>query len=410
MQQDDLLHNFINSTYSGHLLSGTHSSFLKKYLSKRIRNFLEFEQFGPPVIPYISAWKEGDPHIWFEYAGRKLLSILGCSSEDCASRLRKSIVDRCVYKSPGLKPTTKEILSGSELTKSNQRLREEVKHSGELEAVYKISTAAGTMLWLKDQAVIEVFKEDNICLSHGVLSFVTKEMQAEEQLKQTQKDLRKHRDHLDKLVKLKSLELRKSQLDIISRLAKATEFRDQSTGQHITKMGHYSAIIGGKIGIKPYLNKLLFHATPMHDVGKIGISDSILLKPGKLNSQEYTMMQKHSKIGAELLSGHKSNLLTVAKHIALTHHEKWDGSGYPHGLSQKNIPLVGRIVALCDVFDALTSKRPYKDAWPFAAAIEEIIRCRGSHFDPRIVDVFLNCLPDIKKIYTKNFPPQLYSS
>jgi len=409
MLNNGVLHNFLKSEYSGRIINEKYSPFLQNYLINRIRNFLEFEEFGSTVIPYISAWEEGNSHIWFEYSGKLLTDILKCSTRNAASRLRESIIDRCIYKSPEQQPTAQEILAGPLLIKSNQRLREEVKRTGELEAVYKILTPAGQMLWLKDQAIVEIFKKDNICISHGVLSFVTKEMRAEEELKRTQKELCRHRDHLDKLVKVKTFELRKSQLDIISRLAMATEFRDQATGQHITKMSHYSAIIGKRIGIKPHLNKLLFQATPMHDVGKIGISDSILLKPGKLNREEYSTMKKHSTIGAELLSGHKSNLLKVAKYIALTHHEKWDGSGYPQGLSGKSIPMVGRVVAVCDVFDALTSKRPYKNAWPFEAAIEEISHGRGNHFDPRIVDVFMTCLPDIKKIYQKDFPPQSYS-
>lgn len=408
MTKRGTLHPFITNGYAGRILSGGYSTSLQNYLSKRITNFIEFEEFGSPVIPYISAWQEGSSHIWFEYTGNRLLETLECSPHEAASSLRMSIVDRYIYKSPEFQPNEKETLAGHELEKSKHRLREESARAGELEAVYKIKTPSGQMLWLKDQATIEIFQDDGICLSHGILTFVSNEMRAEEELKRTQRELRRHRDHLDKLVRIKTFELRKSQLDIISRLAKATEFRDQSTGQHITKMSHYSAIIGCQIGIKPHLNRLLFQATPMHDVGKIGISDSILLKPAKLTPQEFIMMQKHSKIGAELLSGHKSNLLTVAKHIALTHHEKWDGTGYPAGLSGKGIPMVGRIVAICDVFDALTSKRPYKEAWPFEMAIEELIRSRGGHFDPRIVDTFLKCLPAIKKIHGTKFPPQQY--
>jgi putative two-component system response regulator len=135
--------------------------------------------------------------------------------------------------------------------------------------------------------------------------------------------------------------------------------------------------------------ELLRHASALHDVGKVGVPDSILLKPGKLDPEEWATMQSHTTIGASILSGSTSPLVQLAETIALTHHERWDGSGYPQGLAGDDIPLAGRICAICDVFDALLSSRPYKDAWPIAEVLAELERQRGSQFDPRLIDVFL---------------------
>ena len=147
--------------------------------------------------------------------------------------------------------------------------------------------------------------------------------------------------------------------------------------------------------------ELILNASPMHDIGKIGIPDRILLKPGKLNAQEWEIMQTHAAIGADILSGHDSELMIMAKEIAISHHEKWDGSGYPNGLTGEQIPLSGRIVAVSDVFDALTSERPYKKAWPVEEAIEEIKRGASKHFDPELVEVFLQVLPEILDVRTR---------
>jgi putative two-component system response regulator len=196
-----------------------------------------------------------------------------------------------------------------------------------------------------------------------------------------------------------------SRLDVIHCLARAAEFRDDDTGQHVIRVGRYARVIGQQLGFSPQELDVLEPAAQLHDVGKIGIADSILLKPGKLTQPEFLIMQEHTTIGAELLSGHHSTLLKVARFIALTHHERWDGGGYPKGLREREIPLAGRITALCDVFDALTSPRPYKEAWPFEQAVHEIWRGKGSHFDPRLVDCFMQNLPTIKQIYGQNHTP-----
>lgn len=164
-------------------------------------------------------------------------------------------------------------------------------------------------------------------------------------------------------------------------------------------MSHYSAILGRAIGMDARNVELLLNAAPMHDIGKIGIPDSILQKPGKLTTQEWDVMRTHAQIGADIIgSPGESELLETARIVALTHHEKWDGSGYPHGLAGDDIPRSGRIVAVADVFDALTSARPYKPAWPVERAIELLRANRGTHFDPDLIPAFLESLPEVLEI------------
>ncbi len=160
------------------------------------------------------------------------------------------------------------------------------------------------------------------------------------------------------------------------------------------------------MGLSKERAELLLQASLMHDVGKIGIPDSILLKPGKLDPDEWEIMKTHVSIGAKILDGHSSDLLVMAKTIAFTHHEKWDGSGYLSGLEGEQIPIVGRIVALADVFDALTSVRPYKEAWSVEDSVAEINRCKGKHFDPKLVDIFNTVLDDINSIMEQHKDPE----
>lgn len=196
----------------------------------------------------------------------------------------------------------------------------------------------------------------------------------------------------------KTREVRSTQLEIIRRLCRAAEFRDDETGAHVIRMSLYSTKLGRALDFGDAEAELLLNATPMHDVGKIGIPDRILFKSGKLNEDEWTIMQTHTTIGARLLSGHESELMQMAQRIALTHHERWDGSGYPLGLKAEDIPLEGRIAALGDAFDALTTERPYKPAWSVEDAVAEIEAQKGKHFDPKLADMFIKILPEILEI------------
>jgi putative two-component system response regulator len=189
---------------------------------------------------------------------------------------------------------------------------------------------------------------------------------------------------------------RSASLDTIHRLARAAEYRDEDTGAHILRMSQYAAAVARKMGQDANAVEGLLYAAPMHDVGKIGIPDHILLKPGKLDPAEWETMKQHTTIGACILRGSDADLIKLAELIALTHHEKWDGSGYPKGLRGTEIPLSGRITAIADVFDALTSKRPYRQAVFSVEQAYDMIRAgRGSHFDPDVVDAFFAAQAEI---------------
>lgn len=197
---------------------------------------------------------------------------------------------------------------------------------------------------------------------------------------------------------VQAAELKQTRLQVIQRLGRAAEYKDNETGLHILRMSHYAQVLALAAGFTTQHAEDLLHAAPMHDIGKIGIADHILLKPGKLTAEEYQEMQKHPLIGAEIIGDCESALLKMAKTVALYHHEKWDGSGYPHGLAREAIPVEARIVALCDVFDALTSTRPYKKAWTVPDTLDYIRQQKGYHFEPRLVDLLEQQLSQILEI------------
>ena len=201
--------------------------------------------------------------------------------------------------------------------------------------------------------------------------------------------------HLESLVEERTAELYETRLEIVRRLSIAADYKDNETGEHIIRMSKYCQLVGKGYGLTKEEQNLLLNASPMHDIGKIGIPDNILLKPGKLDPDEWEIMKTHTLIGAAIIGDHPSDLMKMAKLIALTHQEKWDGTGYPNGLKGEEIPLPGRIVTVADVFDALTSDRPYKKAWSVEEAVEEIKRESGTHFDPKAVEAFLKVLPEI---------------
>ena len=193
---------------------------------------------------------------------------------------------------------------------------------------------------------------------------------------------------LERKVKERTIELDETRLQIIQRLGRAAEFKDNETGLHVIRMSHYTKLIAQAYGGNEVWVELLFNAAPMHDIGKIGIPDGILLKPEKLDANEWEIMKSHTVIGAEIIGDHPSPLLQLSSTIALRHHEKWDGTGYPYGLAEEDIALEGRIVAIADVFDALTSNRPYKKEWSVEDAMLLIDRESGKHFDPSLVSLF----------------------
>ena len=210
-------------------------------------------------------------------------------------------------------------------------------------------------------------------------------------------------ERLANAVRQRTSDLRETQLEMVERLAQAAESRDGDTGRHIARIGHFCFQLALAVGMDPEEAELLRHASAMHDVGKIGVPDRVLLKPGRFSGDERAVMETHTTIGASILEGSSAPLIKLAETVALTHHERWDGSGYPFGLAGEDIPLAGRICAVCDVFDALLSARPYKRPWTLDEALQEIKAQRGRHFDPELVDAFLAIAP---RLHAELGPPR----
>ncbi|XOB62558.1 HD domain-containing phosphohydrolase [Campylobacterota bacterium DY0563] len=211
---------------------------------------------------------------------------------------------------------------------------------------------------------------------------------------------------LEDRAKLLQEEVEKATKQLIDRehetlqiLGKAAEFKDPETASHVARVSHYSKLLAREYGLTEKEQDLIFYAAPFHDLGKVGIEDKILLKPGKLDDDEFKVMKTHSQIGYEILKGSQSEYLKAGAIIALSHHEKFDGNGYPNGLKGEDIHIYGRIVAIADVFDALTSNRPYKKAWTLEEAINFLNEEKSKHFDPKIVDIFVSNLSEVTKIY-----------
>jgi len=244
-------------------------------------------------------------------------------------------------------------------------------------------------------------------IASGADEFVTKPFMREELLLRVHNILRyKKSQNSFELMGAKSVKQLTAALrgngslnrEMVMRLLSATEFRDDETGTHIVRVSKVSCFVAREYGFKGELLDLLETAATMHDLGKIGIPDGILRKPGKLSAQEFDVMKTHTTIGASLLEDSTFPLLNMSCSIAISHHERWDGTGYPRGLKGKNIPIFGRIVAIADVFDALVSKRIYKQAYPFERSVEIIGESSGKQFDPALVESFMNMVDDIYKI------------
>jgi putative two-component system response regulator len=231
-------------------------------------------------------------------------------------------------------------------------------------------------------------------------------------MKASQDELKHYQQQLENMVKARTEALRramqnlaesqanilKAHIETILILSSAAEYKDNETAQHIKRMSWMASILAEELGMPQSEVELVHRASPMHDIGKIGVPDAILLKPGKLTPEEWVVMREHTTIGSRILENSTSDLLQAGSIIAMTHHEKWDGSGYPKGLAGEDIPLYGRISAVADVFDALTSKRPYKEAFSNEVALDIMAKGRGSHFDPAVYDAFLRRFEDFRSI------------
>lgn len=218
-------------------------------------------------------------------------------------------------------------------------------------------------------------------------------------LRQGQKRLKDRASWLAEEVRKATEQIQQREHETIIKLSRASEYRDPETGSHILRMAQYSRLIAAKLGLSAEQQRDILDAAPMHDIGKVGVPDHILLKRGKLDERELNVMRQHTRIGYSILSDSQSSLMQLAASIALTHHEKFDGSGYPAGLKGEAIPLAGRIVIVADVFDALTSVRPYKQAWPFAEAEAYLQQRAGKYYDPACVEAFLSCRDEVVELH-----------
>lgn len=237
----------------------------------------------------------------------------------------------------------------------------------------------------------------------GAVDYITKPISPPVVKRRVQTHLALHNEKrlLEELVQARTKELEESRREIIACLGKAAEYKDNDTGMHVIRMSYYSKVLGLAYGMSETEAEAFREAAPMHDIGKIGLPDNILLKPGKLDDDELIKMREHPEIGVAILGGQTCTLLNMARTIALTHHEKWDGTGYPNGLKGEEISIYGRIAAIADVFDALTTQRPYKKAWSVEDAIEFLQAQSGKHFDPKLIELFIQELPKILEIKEK---------
>ena len=273
----------------------------------------------------------------------------------------------------------------------------------------------------------------NAALDMGAFGYVIKPFEANEVLINVANALRRrkleienamHRENLEEVVRTRTIalqqalewlersekELRLSREETIQRLAIAAEYRDSSTAQHIQRMSHYCELLARRYGLSPERCDLIRTASPMHDIGKIGTPDHVLLKPGKFTPEEFKVITQHTEIGYRILAGSDSELLKVAALIAWTHHERFDGTGYPRGLKGETIPIEGRITAIADNFDALTTQRVYKPAYDFDHAKELMLKERGKHFDPELLDIFFDSMEEITRIYDQFADPTWLST
>ena len=231
-----------------------------------------------------------------------------------------------------------------------------------------------------------------LALLAGAVAFITWSRLSE---RRARLDTLRDNAVLEQRVRERTDELWQTQLEVVRRLGRAVDWRDGDTGEHVDRIGQFCERLGLATGMDASEAELLRHASVLHDVGKVGIPDRILNKPGPLDPGEWEVMKTHTTIGASILEGAESELMVLARSIALTHHESWDGTGYPAGLRGEEIPLAGRICAICDVFDALLSPRPYKDPWELEDVIAELARLRGTKFDPALLDTFLALAPEL---------------
>ena len=410
----------IDPDYCGYILSGNYSATLKKRVAEYIDHYRVFEDTGSAAILYIAAWQGEEEKIWYEYAGERFVKILGCKKSKIAEVFRDSIIDRRIYKDlevdVGIR---KEVKNRQELNYAREELREEGKKAGTIEAVYKLSVNNYGPIWLKDQATVEIYEQDGICLSLGFLTIVSKEMEAEDELK-------KHHDQLEKIVHERTAaltklndqlkreiterklaeeklqqsyaKLQKNLDETVHAMSLTAETRDPYTAGHQKRTTELALALAEEMGLSGHQIKGVQMAGLIHDMGKISIPAEILSKPGKLNEVEIQLVRRHPQAAFEILK--KIDFPWPVDLIVLQHHEKMDCSGYPQGLAGEEILLEARILCVADVVESIDSHRPYRPGLGIDKALEEISKNRGTLYDQDVVDA---CLRLFKE---KNFQYQ----
>jgi HD-GYP domain-containing protein (c-di-GMP phosphodiesterase class II) len=414
------LNRITTQDYSGCILSGDYSFELKKCVAEYIDHYRVFEDTGSAAILYIAAWQGEKEKIWYEYTGEKFMKLLGCENSEVAEVFRDSILYRRIYKDLDVDVgIRKEVKNREELNYAREELREEGKKAGTIEAVYKLSINNNDAIWLKDQATVEIYEQDGICLSLGFLTIVSKEMEAEDELK-------KHHDQLEEIVhertaaliklndqlkqeiaerKLAEEKLQQSHTklqknldEIVHAMSLTTEKRDPYTAGHQKRTTELAMALAGEMGLSEHQIKGVQMAGLIHDMGKISIPAEILSKPGKLNEVEIQLIRRHPQAAFEILK--KIDFPWPVDLIVLQHHEKMDSSGYPQGLAGEDILIEARILCVADVVESIESHRPYRPGLGIDKALEEISKNRGILFDKDGVDA---CLRLFKE---KNFQYQ----
>jgi HD-GYP domain-containing protein (c-di-GMP phosphodiesterase class II) len=399
--------------YCGQILNENYSPALKRRVSHCIECFRAFAETGNPAIPYISAWQEEDKKIiWYEFVSGAFLELLECQPKEAADKFRNSVIGRHIYKyfniDPGIR---KEIISGRELNGARKQLRHEGKTSGIIEAVYKVSLEKKGVIWLKDQATVEIHEQDGICLSLGCLTVVSKEMEAEDELE-------KHRNRLEELVQKRTVELtdansklkqeieerkraeeslqqsynklQKTMDGIIQAMSMTVEVRDPYTAGHQRRATELAMAIAREMGLSEHRIKGIQMAGLIHDMGKICVPAEILSRPGKLSDAEFQLIKNHPQIAYEILK--EIDFPWPVDKIVLQHHERIDGSGYPQGLRGEETLLEAKILSVADVVETVASHRPYRPGLGIEKALEEISHHRGVLYDPDVVDACLKLL------------------
>ncbi len=400
--------------YCGRILSGNFSIELKKRVAEYIDHYRGFENTGSAAILYIAAWQGKKENIWYEYASQKFVNLLGCENSKLAEFFRDSIIDRRIYKDLDMNiGIQKEVTNREELNSAREELREEGKKAGTIDAVYKLAVNSSGAIWLKDQATVEIFKQDGICLSLGFLTIVSKEMEAEDELK-------KHHDRLEEVVhertaalttlneqlkqeiaerksaeeKLQQsyLKLQKNLDEIVGAMSLTAEKRDPYTAGHQKRTTELAMALAGEMGLSEHQIKGIQMAGLIHDMGKISIPAEILSKPCKLNEVEIQLVRRHPQAAFEILK--KIEFPWPVDLIVLQHHEKMDRSGYPQGLAGEDILLEARILCVADVVESIESHRPYRPGLGVDKALEEISKNRGILYDQDVVDACLRLFKD----------------